>query len=239
MKEIKLSQGKVAFIDDEDYERVSKYKWYIVKGVLTDYAYTDRRTRDEGIRLGSQLPMHQFILNTKFQCDHINRNGLDNQKHNIRECTQQQNSFNVPVKHFNKTSIYKGVYKTENNTYEAQIKLNYKSYNLGRYKTDKDAAVVYDAIARYYAGEFAYTNFEKEYIKPLSIERLKEKLEFIKKNIKVIDINTNEEVFRGTSSEVSKQYHLSSSQLNRYINGLKKGIRNNLKYIKINYKLKY
>lgn len=236
MKQIRLTRSQVALIDDEDYDKVSQYLWYAHKGkgsnTLYAYAGITKNNKQDTIK------MHRLILDlndSNISVDHINRNGLDNRKVNLRKCSHYQNCFNT-IGRKNSSSIYKGVSK-DDNKYISQIRINGIKYVLGYYNTQKEAAIVYDAIARYYMKEFAYTNFEEEYIKPLSIEELKEKLKILKKDIKVVDIDTNKEVFRSNMNGVVKSYNISYMTLRRRIKDGKSF--NGYKYIRLNYKLKY
>ena len=104
----------------------------------------------------------------------LKEGGLNNQKTNLRKANNQQNCFNVKPKTKNKTSKFKGVYKTKSGKYEAQIKLNYKSNSLGRYTHEDTAAKVYDAVARFYMKDFAYCNFKELFIIPMSIVQARE-----------------------------------------------------------------
>lgn len=187
MKEIEITKGFKVKVDDEDFDTLSAYNWYAVKGVNTYYAFTD--TRNNNNVEGKQIAMHRLLLNMvntgiAIQVDHIDTDGLNNQKSNLRKATNQQNCFNIPPKHKNKTSKYKGVYKVESGKFEAQIKLNYKSKSLGRYHTEEEAAKVYDSVARFYMGEFAYCNFEEEFIKPMSVTDIKLRRVNVVPNIK-------------------------------------------------------
>ncbi len=99
---IPLTQGYFAIVDADDYERLSQYKWHVKVSSYGCYAYrTENRKR---------IAMHREILNAPpgMHCDHINHNGLDNRKANLRLCTPQQNSFNQKPRS-NCTSRYKGV----------------------------------------------------------------------------------------------------------------------------------
>lgn len=192
MKEIVITKEFKVQVDDEDFDKVSKYNWYAVKGKNTYYAYTD--TRSPNNVEGKQFPMHKLILNIvnaspAILIDHIDGNGLNNQKLNLRKATNQQNCFNVEAKAKNKTAKFKGVYKTESGKYEAQIKLNYKSNSLGRYTLEETAAKVYDAVARFYMKDFAYCNFEEVFIKPMSITDAKANVGI--NNRHYINTNTN------------------------------------------------
>src|SRR5260221_4970142 len=82
MKEVPLTQGKAALVDDEDYERVNQFKWYLVEAKYLRYA--NRSPYNKGKQ--STLRMHRFILgltDSKQHVDHINGNGLDNRKCNL------------------------------------------------------------------------------------------------------------------------------------------------------------
>lgn len=144
-KTIELTKGYVAIVDDEDYERVSKYKWYISNG----YAQNSTVGR-----------MYRFIMGVddpNLVIDHINHDTLDNRKKNLRACTQRQNSFNQ--KPYNETG-YKGVRikKGLKKSYQAQIWKNGIHYYLGYYLTPEQAAAAYNGAARILFGEFAYLN---------------------------------------------------------------------------------
>ena len=93
----------------------------------------------------------------KLQVDHIDHNGLNNQKYNLRNCTFTQNRMNR-IRNKNNTSNYKGVTHDDGYIY-AQINANGKHIRLGSFKTEKDAALAYDKAAQKYHGEFAYLNF--------------------------------------------------------------------------------
>jgi hypothetical protein len=110
--------------------------------------------------------MHRIILNAPphLVVDHINHNGLDNRKANLRLCTVAQNNQNTrPHANPNKLSKYKGVSLDKNrNLYIALIHRNKKNYYLGRFKNETDAAKAYDKKAAELFGEFAYLNFPSE-----------------------------------------------------------------------------
>lgn len=102
--------------------------------------------------------MHNLILNCK-GIDHRNGNGLDNQRANLRQATSPQNAANKrPGIGF--TSVYKGVsWNVRSDKWRAQIWTGGKSYWLGLYAVEEDAARAYDAAALAAWGEFARTNF--------------------------------------------------------------------------------
>jgi len=151
MKEIPLTQGKVALVDDEDYEWLSQWKWSYCK----KEGYATRLCNRK------RFYMHRVIMNTPtgMETDHKDRNGLNNKRDNLRICTVSQNHVNQPPSKINKTG-YKGItFDKSSEKWRAQIKVNGKHITLGRYTTPEDAARVYDNAAFEYYGEFAYLNF--------------------------------------------------------------------------------
>jgi len=137
-----------AIVDDEDFERVNKLNWTRqVKGAL-HYA------TNKGCLL------HRFILNVtgKTFIDHINGNGLDCQKHNLRIATLSQNMMNR--RSIKKTSSkYKGVYWHKvGKKWNARITLNNTRYHLGLFTSEEEAALVYNLKAKELFGEFARIN---------------------------------------------------------------------------------
>ena len=160
MKEINLTKGFVALIDDEDFEYLSKFKWYAMKGGSTFYAA--RYTYDKNDKTRSCILMHREAANSPKdkQVDHIDHNGLNNQKVNLRNCTRQQNMMNKALTKRNKTK-FKGVSTSMRNgqiKISADIKAEGRTIYLGRFKTLESAALAYNEAAVKYFGEFAYLN---------------------------------------------------------------------------------
>ena len=154
MKEIKLTQGKVALVDDEDFEALSQYKWDAAKNYKTFYAQRNL-PRIDGKQV--KVSMHCTILGNKW-VDHIDHNGLNNQKSNLRFCTNQQNQMNRRVQE-NKLSIYRGVsFHKKNRKWTAGIKINNKSINIGYYDSEIEAARAYNQKAIELFCEFANLN---------------------------------------------------------------------------------
>jgi hypothetical protein len=159
MKSIPLTQGKFALVDDEDYDYLIQWKWFATRydrqdGEKTFYAARAKNTI--GI-----LYMHKVILSVRdgFFVDHKNRDGLDNRRKNLRECTTSQNAANKEVSKKNKTG-YKGVSLIrKTGKYIAQIRCNGEKIRLGLYSTPEEAARAYDKAAKEYHGEFAWLNF--------------------------------------------------------------------------------
>ena len=166
MKQIELTQGYVALVDDEDFERVSQFKWQAVeekskgKDKKVRSVYAQRALpREDGKQRKER--MHRFILGVDpaVEVDHKDSDGLNNQKDNIRASTDRQNAQNMR-KQENKTSRFKGVYWYKlRNCWRAKIRTDGILKSLGYYKDEKQAALAYDAAARHFFGEFAHTNF--------------------------------------------------------------------------------
>ncbi len=150
----KLDNGKYFLIDKIDFERVSKLKWYIVK-------YKDRKTNY--VMSNKKISVHRFILSapSNFQVDHINKNGLDNRRCNIRICTTSENAFNKN-KYKNNTSGFKGVFrrveKGKVGSWYAQIFAKGKKYRSYGHKNKESAALAYNKLAKNYHGSFAVLN---------------------------------------------------------------------------------
>ncbi len=158
MREIELTQGKVALVDDEDYAELSKHKWHAAK--IGKRWYASRNVGKRPYR--RQVYMHRQILNPPpgFECDHINGNGLDNRRCNLRVCTHSQNLQNQRIG--GGASEFKGVhwYKRDK-IWHAQIKHSGKRHHLGVFTDETDAARAYDTAAREHFGNFARLNFPK------------------------------------------------------------------------------
>lgn len=156
MKKIKLTQGKFTLVDDEDFEELNKWNWSVNRIGKSWYAVGSVWNGTK------KLPtlMHRFILQApkNFLVDHIDGNGLNNQKSNLRLCTHSNNMQNSK-KPENNTSGYKGVtWHKGRKLWQAQIMVNGKSIYLGRFVNKEDAAHAYDTAAVKYHGEFAKTN---------------------------------------------------------------------------------
>ena len=161
MKEIILTQGKVALVDDEDYEYLNQFNWFASKNFNTYYA--TRGTRKDGKKVS--VPMHRVILNvsTGKHIDHINHDGLDNRKINLRICTISQNQHNQRLHTGLKSSVYKGVHwSKKSKKWQSRVGFMGKRIYVGQYDSEKDAAKAYDLKAIEYFGEFAKTNFGRE-----------------------------------------------------------------------------
>ena len=154
MKAIELTQGKVAIVDDGDYEWLSQWKWHAFTPHKIFYAI-----RNKGDGGGGTIYMHRQILNAPsgMECDHINHDGLDNRRDNIRICTRMQNAQNMITTEG--ISRYKGVFwGREKQRWQGQITKAQKRFFLGRYNNEDDAALAYNIFALTLFGEYAYIN---------------------------------------------------------------------------------
>ena len=164
MREIPLTQGYVAMVDDEDYEELAQYKWRILKamGGRKLYARRSLARTPEGKR--PQILMHTQIMKTPegLEVDHENGNGLDNRRTNLRVGTHQENIRNRGPNP-DTESGFKGVCRTSDGRYW-QVTINDGSGNryLGYFTDPVEAARVYDAAAIECHGEFAHPNFPSE-----------------------------------------------------------------------------
>jgi hypothetical protein len=149
MRELHLSNNMVAWVDDEDYDNVIKKTWYGNKASNSTIIYA---------RCGA-IFLHRFILGLKdkhIKCDHIDGNGLNNTKSNLRICTHSENMRNRRKQEH--CSIYKGVGRVQGR-WRSSIKYNGKTTHIGYFNTDYQAAVAYDIIAKSLFGAFSNLNF--------------------------------------------------------------------------------
>lgn len=181
MKLIQLSKGKFAQVDDKDYDYLMQWKWRINRGKSGDYA---ARTAWAGYKIRKKITMHRLLMNVdnpKIQVDHKDRNTLNNQKSNLRICTNAQNTRNRKSAE-GSTSKYLGVHKNirkksymTKRGYVTNIKEKWvakitisttprKEKTLGAWDYNDDnevlAAKAYDEAAKIYHGEFANLNFK-------------------------------------------------------------------------------
>lgn len=152
MKEIKLTQGQVALVDDKDFEWLSQWKWY----VMTNYGHWYAIRNGD---LGS-IYMHKEIMKpmTDFVVNHIDGNRLNNQKVNLRLCNLTGKA-GMQKEARNNTSGYRGVsWHRKFQCWVAKIGLKNETINLGCFPDPKQAALAYNAAALKHFGEFARIN---------------------------------------------------------------------------------
>jgi len=155
MQLIKLNRGYVAIVDDEDFDRVNQHRWRVAVAGPRRYA---RRNIVGSDGKKHDVQMHRFVLgNNSSHTDHINGDGLDNRKENLRACNATENQWNRRLqKH---SSRFKGVsFFKSRGKWHARIKALGKIVHLGFFDCEVMAARAYDSAARSFFGEFAKTN---------------------------------------------------------------------------------
>ena len=161
-RRIALTQGKFAIVDPEDYERVAGYKWFAVRyerGYYAQRAAKDSKGRQRNVR------MHRVILGEPKGkiIDHINHNGLDNRRANLRVVTRQQNTWNKRKQRGNCSSQYKGVtWLKRMGKWQARIVCSGKSIFIGYFDDEIWAARAYDSKAAELYGDYAALNFSAD-----------------------------------------------------------------------------
>lgn len=155
-----MTQPRYAIVDPADYERLKGYKWFVRTGVKSFYAF--RHGPTQYLSKGRYVYMHQEILKVPegMVADHINHDGMDNRRANLRAATRAQNLRNRKKFAKSGTSKYKGVsLKKDNGKWSARIAIDNKTIFLGNFDNEIDAAKAYDEGAKKYHGEFACLNF--------------------------------------------------------------------------------
>jgi len=152
MKNLFTTRGHLITVDDDDYDWLSKYKWYADCSHRTIYAV--KNTKINGIWVKER--MHRMIMKITDNSliDHIDGNGLNNQKSNLRICADIENRAHRRPNNGHKY-IGVGTYKS---IYRSRIRINNIVYYLGYYKTAEEAALAYNEAAIKFKGEFAYLN---------------------------------------------------------------------------------
>lgn len=161
MKEVPLhgakAAGRVALVDDADYEMVMACRWHIFDDPRAGgpYAITNVRRHDGG---WTTMRMHKLLTGAP-STDHADHDGLNNQRYNLRPSTQHQNQGNER-KGAGLSSRFKGVtWNKAAGKWQAQIKVHRRNRYLGLFAQEADAARAYDAAARAAFSEFACPNF--------------------------------------------------------------------------------
>ena len=165
-EKIILTDGTCMLVDDEDYHRLNRYTWFPLKGAHTRYACTSLN--------GRKIKAHRFILSAVEildeatgrrkeydRVDHINGDGLDNWRQNLRLVTRSQNAQNSRGKPEHRQSRFKGVSlfkRCRSRPWRVLIHIGGKQIHLGYFAREVDAARAYNKAANLYHGEFAYLN---------------------------------------------------------------------------------
>jgi hypothetical protein len=143
MKKLTLTKGHYTLVDDEDFEYLNQWKWHYHSG---GYA-----ARKAGVR------MHRIILSAPQdeEVDHINGDGLDNRRANLRLCTRSQNCQNRSIFR-NNTTGHKGVSLRPGGKYRARIWLNKTCHSLGDFVSVTEASKAVEQARQKYHGDFAW-----------------------------------------------------------------------------------
>jgi hypothetical protein len=165
MREIPLTQGQVALVDDEDFDALSSHRWLAERATRRVWYAARGRPRRDG---GGLIRMHAVLLvpPAGMVVDHIDGNGLNNQRSNLRSATRAQNVWHQGARQMpGATSAFKGVFwYKKTGQWRAALagncpKAAHRSPHLGMFDDEATAAHAYDAAAREYFGEFAVLNF--------------------------------------------------------------------------------
>jgi hypothetical protein len=158
MKEIPLTKGKVALVDDDVFEFLNQWKWFYSKGPEDRTGYAIRF--DKNGKHNKSISMHRVIMNTppNLEVDHRDRDGCNNQRLNMRNCSHFQNVRNRSIQKDN-SSGYKGVsWDKKCKKWRVQIRIDGRKVWLGLFSSIQDASRIYDQAAIRFHGEFANIN---------------------------------------------------------------------------------
>lgn len=173
------NKGKYfAMVDDENFEILNQFSWSAMRCSDIWYAVHSKaapRTIPNKQGKTTVTYMHRLIMAASAgeEVDHINHNGIDNQKNNLRKCTGAQNIKNYTKSKNKKSSIYKGVsYYKRVKKWQASICCDNKPTWLGHFKTEVEAAIAYNEAAKRLHGEFAHLNIIEQAVLTLPSEPL-------------------------------------------------------------------
>ena len=175
MRAVPLTQGKVALIDDADYESVTRFSWHALHDASGDW----RAIRGSRPQIQMSRFLFGLLVGDPRRVDHVNGDTLDYRRQNLRVCSQAENVRNRHVRHPShlkgvafdpshkrlgprKRLKYAGIVsveRIESKPWRAHICVNYQQIRLGRFATEEEAARAYDEAAIRYHGEFANLNF--------------------------------------------------------------------------------
>lgn len=219
MKEIKLTKGYVAIVDDEDYDRCIKYRWYAGKSSkgLGIYAYTKQWDGKKS----HTIHMARFIMNAKEGdvIDHINGTPttLDNRKYNLRIVNTQINSLNQGKRYDNTTGHANVVYHKQNKNFRSSVVVDGKRFSLGSYKTASEAGLIAKEfkarVIKLKVDQFNGINIEEEWDDLISLYGRKPKKVREIKEVR----STNNSGFRGVCLVKSGRWKAYTNDHNKQI----------------------
>ena len=155
MKEIPLTRWQVALCDDEDFDSLVQHSWYAHWSKTSQCFYAISRINGKLVRMHRWL----FGLTQGKEIDHVDGNGINNQRLNLRLCSRSQNMANTRLR-VNNTSGYKGVDLHQcTGKWRALIQVQHKRIHIGLFCSATEAALAYDKVASQYFGQFASTNY--------------------------------------------------------------------------------
>jgi hypothetical protein len=163
-RRIALTHGAHAVVDDEDFERLNAHKWHLKGSYAARAIYLGRRA---GKEIKRYELMHRAVADAPAgtQVDHIDGDVLNNTRANLRITDATGNRRNsrkiASIRGRPCSSTFKGVH-WHKGAWMAQIRVRGRRIYLGRYATERDAALAYDSAAREHFGEFAWLNFPEE-----------------------------------------------------------------------------
>lgn len=148
--EVALSRGLVALVDDEDAHLIAGHVWHATSA---DQARTNYAVSRNGVA------MHRILLGAKVGeiIDHIDGDGLNNRRSNLRKCSHAENMRNRKA-NAKSASRFKGVRRGHAGAWRVTIESNNERIELGQYASEEEAARRYDRAARILHGQFAKTN---------------------------------------------------------------------------------
>ena len=161
MKRIPLTKGKVALVDDEDYDKLMKFKWFtkVLKTNFYAIRNANRRLREKP----TTIRMHRVILGVQepsVLVDHKDHNGLNNCRSNLRLVNPAQNNWNRRSKPGSSSRFVGVSFHKRDKKWQAQIYLNGKIVHLGQHGTEREAVTARDAAAKAHWGEYAHINLK-------------------------------------------------------------------------------
>ena len=217
MREIPLTQGKVAFVDDKDFEELVAYKWHARK--CKNRFYAGRQIKKNGV-VCQVLAMHNVIMDPEFgtEVDHIDGNGLNNQRLNLRAVSHRVNCQNI---HVSKSSKFTGVSWSKSALlWLAQLKYQGTTRSLGHFQTEEEACEAYKiAMERIASGlpiqEYIPTKKKRGTSKYRGVYRIKESGRWVSR-IQVNKKQIHLGVF-GTEEEAAEVYRKEAEKLGRKV----------------------